>query len=37
LEPNDLVEAVVIASPDHWHEQMVIDASNADKAVYSCL
>ena len=31
-DPN--VEAVVIATPDHWHAQMVIDAADAGKAVF---
>lgn len=28
------VEAVVIASPDHWHEKMLLDAIDAGKDVY---
>ncbi|MCC6354110.1 MAG: Gfo/Idh/MocA family oxidoreductase [Verrucomicrobiae bacterium] len=28
------IEAVVIAAPDHWHEQMVLDAVAAGKAIY---
>ncbi|HSW02217.1 MAG TPA: Gfo/Idh/MocA family oxidoreductase [Sedimentisphaerales bacterium] len=28
------MEAVIIAAPDYWHEQMVIDASSAGKAIY---
>jgi len=28
------IDAVVIASPDHWHAHMAIDASNAGKAIY---
>lgn len=34
LLENPKIEAVVIAVPDHWHEQIVIDASNAGKAIY---
>ena len=33
LESNEL-DAVLIATPDHWHSQMVVDAANAGKHVY---
>ncbi|MBT8043907.1 MAG: Gfo/Idh/MocA family oxidoreductase, partial [Verrucomicrobiae bacterium] len=28
------IEAVIIATPDHWHEKMLIDCVNAGKDVY---
>ncbi len=33
LEQSD-IDAVVIASPDHWHAQMVVDAAKAGKDIY---
>ena len=33
LERNE-IDAVVIASPDHWHAQMVVDAAKAGKDIY---
>lgn len=33
LERDD-IDAVVIASPDHWHAQMVVDAAKAGKDIY---
>jgi len=34
LLADKAVDAIVIATPDHWHEQMTIDAANAGKDVY---
>jgi len=31
---SDEVDAVLIATPDHWHAQMCIDAANAGKHIY---
>jgi predicted dehydrogenase len=33
LERND-IDAVVIASPDHWHAMMAVDAARAGKDIY---
>jgi predicted dehydrogenase len=34
LLENDAIDAVVIATPDHWHAVMSVDAMRADKDVF---
>lgn len=35
LLASDDIDAVIIATPDHWHSRMVIEAANAGKHIYS--
>ncbi len=34
LLASDNIDAVIIATPEHWHAQMAIDAANAGKHIY---
>ncbi len=34
LLQNDDIDAVVIATPDHWHAQIAVDAAKAGKDIY---
>ena len=34
LLASEDIDAVIIASPDHWHARMAIDAANAGKHIY---
>ena len=34
LLANDDIDAVIIATPDHWHSRISIDAAKAGKHVY---
>jgi predicted dehydrogenase len=35
LLANSAIDSVVVATPDHWHKQIIIDAVRAGKDVYS--
>ena len=34
LLADDEIDAVIVATPDHWHSRIVIDAARAGKHVY---